>query len=303
MQTHIKDFQKVNSAGGTAVAIGNFDGLHKGHQKILATLKEIAQDLGVPSVVYTFREHPINVMGGDLKTIYSNEKKSQLIEKEKIHTLFFDEFSDVKDLSPEEFVKEILIEKLNIKAAVMGATGRFGKSASGTAEILRELGEKYGFSVYIAEPVLVNGITCSSTAVRENLTKGQVDQANKLLGHTYTVEGTVVEDKRLGRTYGYPTANMVPDTSLISLKSGVYATNVIIDDKTYKSITNVGTTSFDEDDKKKIESHILDYSGNLYGRKIAVEFLHYLRDFKNFLSVDELKLQLDEDKKMRKLEG
>ena len=147
MQILFGDYKKVNSAGGTAVAIGNFDGLHKGHQKILKTLKEASYKLGIPSVVYTFSEHPINIIRGGLKLICTNQRKEELVEKEKVHTLFFDDFKNVCDLSPEEFVRDILVEKLNIKVAVIGKTGRFGRNSSGNAETLQKLGEKYSFSV------------------------------------------------------------------------------------------------------------------------------------------------------------
>lgn len=303
MQILFGDYKKVNNAAGTAVAIGNFDGLHKGHQKILKTLKEKANELGVPSVVYTFSEHPVNVMGGELKLICTNTKKQELIEKEKIHTLFFEEFKNVCNLAPEEFVSEILVDKLNIKTAVIGKTGKFGKNSQGTAETLKKLGEQYGFSVYVVDAVSVIGTVCSSSEIRNKLAEGAVDKANELLGYCYSIDGAVKEDKKLGRTYGYPTANIFPDGDLLLPKCGVYATNVIFDDKSHKAITNVGTTSFDTDGKVKVESHILDYSGNLYGKNIRVEFLYYLRDFKNFTNTEELKQQLDEDKKTRKLEG
>lgn len=303
MQIIFGDYKKVNSAAGTAVAIGNFDGLHKGHQKILKTLKEASYESGIPSVVYTFSEHPVNLMGGNLKLICTNAKKEELIAKEKIHTLFFEEFKSVSELTPEEFVKEILVNKLNIKVAVIGKTGRFGKNSEGNADILQQLGEKYGFSVCVVDAVRVFDAVCSSSEIRSKLTSGDINSVNDLLGYCYSVDGTVKEDKKLGRTYGYPTANIFPDESILLPKCGVYATNVIFDDKSYKAITNVGTTSFDTDGKVKIESHILDYSGNLYDKPIRVEFLHYMRDFKNFLNTDELKKQLDEDKKTRKLEG
>lgn len=303
MQILFGDYKKVNSAGGTAVAIGNFDGLHKGHQKILKTLKEAAHDLGIPSVVYTFSEHPINIIRVGLKLICTNRRKEELMENEKIHTLFFDEFKNVRDLSPEEFVRDILVEKLNIKVAVIGKTGKFGRNSSGDAETLQKLGEKYGFSVMVADAVAVYGTVCSSTEIRKKLENGEMDKANELLGYRYSIDGIVKGDKHLGRTYGYPTANIFPDEALLLPKCGVYATNVIFDGKSHKAITNVGTTSFDTDGKVKVESHILDYSGNLYDKTIRVEFLYYLRDFKNFINTEELKLQLDEDKKTRKLEG
>lgn len=305
MQTICADYKKVNSEAGTVVAIGNFDGVHKGHQKLLELLKDKAKEKGVPSVVYTFSEHPKNIIpgAGGQKLIYGNDMKENLIADTGVHTLFFEDFTKVKELSPEKFVAEILVGKFNIKAAVIGKNGRFGKKSSGTAELLKELGDNYGFEVLVVEPVETDGIVCSSTEVRGAISAGEFEKCEKLLGRAYSVQGTVIGDKRLGRTYGYPTANIVPDMRCVDIKLGVYATNTKIGTKTYKSITNVGTTSFDEPEKLRIETHILDFSSDLYGKEITVEFLYYMREFKNFVNTDELRIQLDEDKKERKLGG
>ncbi len=305
MQTVHADYKKVNTAGGTAVAIGNFDGVHKGHKKLLDVLKSVACERGVPSVVYTFSNHPKNVMLGEgsQKLIYPNEIKECLFAKMGIHTLFFEDFAAVRDLEAEEFVKEILIDKLNIKAAVIGANGRFGKKSAGNALMLKELGERHGFEVFVVEPIVVGDVVCSSTEVRASIEAGDFAKCESLLGRPYSVSGVVVEDKHLGRTYGYPTANLIPESARPDIKRGVYATVTKIGDKAYKSITNVGTTSFDEVEKSRIETHILDFNGDLYAKAITVEFLYYMRDFKSFVSTDELKSQLDEDKKERKLGG
>lgn len=305
MQTICNDYKKVNTAGGTAVAIGNFDGLHKGHIKLLDILKEKAKERGIPSVVYTFSEHPKNVMAGKgaQKLIYDNAKKEELFAENGIHTLFFEDFTQVSNLSPEEFVKEILVDKFNVKVAVIGKNGRFGKGSCGDAEKLKEFGTQYGFEVFVVEPLMLNGVTCSSTEIRDAINSGNVEKCKNLLGRNYTVSGEVVGDKHLGRTYGFPTANIVPDKNRPDIKRGVYATNTRIGGKIYKSITNVGTTSFDNPEKERIETHILDFCGDLYGETIEVEFLYYMRDFKSFVSTDELKLQLDEDKKDRKFGG
>ena len=305
MQTIFKDYKKVNTSNGTAVAIGNFDGLHKGHIKLLDTLKEKAEDQGIPSVVYTFSEHPKNAMTGKgtQKLIYDNVKKEKLFANACVNTLFFEDFMQVCNLSPEEFVKEILVDKFNIKVAVIGENGRFGKKSEGDAEKLKELGIIYGFEVFVVEPLMLNGVTCSSTEIRDAINSGAFEKCKNLLGRNYSVTGEVVGDKHLGRTYGFPTANIIPENCRPSIKRGVYATNTLVGNKIYKSITNVGTTSFDAPEKERIETYILDFNGDLYGETIEVEFLYYMRDFKCFVSTDELKEQLDEDKKERKFGG
>ena len=304
MLTICADYKKVNSEAGTVVAIGNFDGVHKGHKKLLGILKDKAKEKGVPSVAYTFLKHPKNVMSEiGQKLLYTNEVKEKLIAATGVHTLFFEDFLAVKDLSPKEFVSEILVNKFNIKAAVIGATGRFGKCSQGDAELLKKLGEQYGFEVLVVEPVTVDGVICSSTEVRNAISQGEFEKCERLLGRAYSVRGTVIGDKHLGRTYGYPTANIIPDERCIDIRGGVYATNTVIDGVTYKSITNIGSTSFDNPEKVRIETHIIDFSGDIYGREIIVEFLYYMRGFKNFTNTEELKLQLDDDKKERKLGG
>lgn len=298
-----KNYQKVNTAGGTALAIGNFDGVHKGHQKMLDTLKKVAYDLGVPSIVYTFSEHPANVINGknSQPLIYSNDKKAELIENSAIHTLFFEDFLSVRNLEAEDFVKEILVDKFNVSAVVIGQDGRFGNKGKGDAKLLSDLGKIYGFTVHIVESVKVLNVVCSSTEIRKRISSGDVSGAMSMLGRPYSFSGAVISDKQLGRTYGYPTANITLNNEYIKPKSGVYATDVRIGDISKKAITNVGATSFDNNER--IESHILDFSADLYGKEIEVEFLYYMRDFRSFTSTDELKVQLDEDKKMRKLGG
>jgi riboflavin kinase/FMN adenylyltransferase len=301
----INDYEKVNTAGGTALAIGNFDGVHKGHQKMLDTLKKVSYDFGVPSVIYTFREHPINVMNkaNVQPLLYSNEEKAELVEQSGIHTLFFEDFSKVREIEAEDFVKEILVDKFNVSAVVIGADGKFGKKGMGDSVLLEKMSKTYGFSVFVVEEVKLSGVVCSSTEIRKRISEGHIDKANEMLTRPYSVKGEVVRDKQLGRTYGYPTANMMINSIYIKPKRGVYATEVVIDGVIKKAITNVGTTSFDNDDKERIESHILDFSGDLYGKTIEVRYLYYMRDFKNFVSTEELKDQLDEDKKMRILGG
>ena len=239
MQTITADYKKVNKESGTVVAIGNFDGLHKGHIKLLDVLKQKSRELGCSSVVYTFLEHPKNVFcAHSQKLIYNNSKKEKLFSENNIDTLFFEDFLKVNTLDPEEFVKEILIDKFNIKAAVIGTNGRFGKASAGDAEKLKELGKSYGFEVLIVEPLVIDNTVCSSTEVRGAIESGDFIKCKELLGRNYTVSGVVTDDKHLGRTYGYPTANIIPDKYCLDIKRGVYATNTKIGDKTYKSITN-----------------------------------------------------------------
>lgn len=283
---------KLNN--GTAVTIGNFDGVHKGHKKLLEKLYLCAKEKDLTSLVYTFSEHPQKS-----KAITDTEEKEKLIEETGIDILYYENFEDVKDLFPEEFVKNILVDKLNIKHAVIGENNRFGKNAKGDAELLKKLGKTYGFSVEVFKPVYEDGVLCSSTEIRKNIENGSVDVANKLMGRNYKISGTVISGKKLGRTYGFPTANLKFSTTKVIPESGVYATNIYIDKKQFKGITNVGVTSFDETEIKRIETFIIDFNGDLYDKTIDIEFIEKMRDFIPFENVNQLEEQLTKDKEYR----
>ncbi len=283
---------KLNS--GTSVAIGNFDGVHKGHTKLLKKLSEISKAFGLISLVYTFSEHPQKS-----KAITDLSEKIEIIENLGVDILYLEDFEKVKDLYPEEFIKDILIDKLNAKHIVIGENNRFGKNAEGDAELLKKLSEKYGFSVTVVKHVYIDGVLCSSTEIRKCIENGNVKKANELLGRNYKISGDVISGKKLGRTYGFPTANLKFSYTKVTLKSGVYATNVCFGEKVYRAITNVGTTSFDETEIKRIETFIIDFEGDLYGKTINIEFIEKMRDFIPFENIKELEEQLIKDKENR----
>ncbi len=305
METVKGDYGKVNSQKGTAVAIGNFDGVHKGHIAILDCLCTLSNEKNLTSVVYTFSEHPINLLKGKnvIKAITDTCEKEKIFEKQGTDTLFLEDFSAVKDLEAEIFVKDILVDKLNMKLAVVGENNRFGKNSRGDVSLLKKLGEKYGFETKVVSPVYLDDFMCSSTTVRKALENGDIKLANNILGRNYKIKGEVIGGKKLGRTYGFPTANIVLDNKKVMPLYAVYATSVIFDGKTYKAITNVGKTSFDEKEIIRIESFLLDFDGDLYGKEIEIEFIEKMRDFIPFSDVSELEKQLMADKEKRILIG
>lgn len=301
MNTVWYDYDKVYNEKGTAIAIGNFDGLHLGHMKLMDMLSRVAAEHGIPSVAYTFAKHPINVIKGDktLKLVADNEYKEELLATSGVDTLFFDDFEAIRELPPEDFVHDILVEKLNMKIAVVGLHNHYGKNSEGDVKLLRELGQRYGFLVYMIKPLYFGDFLCSSTKIRSLLEEGDIEKANELLGHRFKISNIVVKDKELGRTLGYPTANMIPDENILLPKFGVYATETIVDGERYKSITNVGTSPTVNDDNVRFETHILDFERDLYDKKISVEFLYRLRDDINFASIEDLKQQLKRDTQER----
>ena len=302
MNTIWYDYEKVEKINGTGIAIGNFDGLHRGHMEIMNTLKKVSAENNLFSVCYTFSTHPINIIKGEnsLPLIADNEHKEELLSSIAIDTLFFEDFKRVKDVPAEEFVRDILVKKLNMKVVVVGLHNHYGKNGEGDIKLLRKLGQKYGFLVYMVKPFYLGDVMCSSTKVREYIKAGEIEKANEMLSRPFKISNVIIKDKELGRTIGFPTANMIPKSNMLMPAAGVYATSTIVDGKMYKSITNVGACPTVNDEKIKFETHIIDFSGNLYGREIEVLFLSKMRDIINFDDIEGLKNQLSSDVLRRK---
>ena len=288
-------------AAKTAVAIGNFDGVHKGHQTLLDVLKTQTDAMGLIPVVYTFLKHPANVLKADgtVKYIIDKEEKTKLLHQFGIQTVHDTDFEEVKDLSPADFVKEILVDKLHASLVVVGENHRFGKDAAGDAKTLFNLGKQHGFSVCVVPPYVENGVVCSSSFIREQIEQGNMEEATRLLGRFYRIKNKVIGGKQLGRTYGFPTANMLIPSGRVTPAYGVYATTAYVDGKAYPAITNVGFTSFDKEKLERIETHIIGFEGDIYQEELAIDFLGRMRDFVPCQSVEELVKQLLSDKEMR----
>lgn len=302
MNTVWEDYSKVDTEHGTAVAIGNFDGLHAGHRKLMDMLAKVAAEHNLPSVIYTFAKHPVNVLKGDntLKLIADNKYKQDLLANCKADTLFFEDFARVKELPAEDFVRDILVGKLNMKIAVVGRHNHYGKDSKGDVKLLRELGQKFGFAVYMIEPLYLGDDICSSSKIRELIAQGEIERANEMLGHPFKISNVVVKDKMLGRKLGFPTANMIPDPSLLLPQCGVYGTNTLAGGKRYPSITNVGSAlTVGTEEPQRIETYIIGFEGDLYGQILEIEFLTKIRDIEEFDGLDALKHQLQRDVETR----
>lgn len=302
MNTVWEDYSKVDTEHGTAVAIGNFDGLHAGHRKLMDMLAKVAAEHNLPSVIYTFAKHPVNVLKGDntLKLIADNKYKQDLLANCKADTLFFEDFERVKELPAEDFVRDILVGKLNMKIAVVGRHNHYGKDSKGDVKLLRELGQKFGFAVYMIEPLYLGDDICSSSKIRELIAQGEIERANEMLGHPFKISNVVVKDKMLGRKLGFPTANMIPDPSLLLPQCGVYGTNTLAGGKRYPSITNVGAAlTVGPEEPHRIETYIIGFEGDLYGQILEIEFLTKIRDIEEFDCLDALKNQLQRDVETR----
>lgn len=283
----------------TGVGLGNFDGLHIGHMALINTLISECRLNDLQSVVYTFTKHPDTMLRKALISplITTNEMKTRLLDSTGLDTLCYQEFDEAfSRLSPEEFIKTILVDKLKIRLAVVGFNYRFGYMGKGDVEFLRRSGEKLGFRVIVVPPVKVNSEVVSSTLIREYIKRGNTERVFQLLGRHFSLYGTVVDGRRVGRTLGFPTANITAHPGMVVPANGVYITKTKYEEKWVNSITNVGIApTLRNESVFSIETHLLDFDEDIYGKDIEVCFIHKLRGEKRFENVEALKKQVTID--------
>lgn len=282
----------------TSVALGTFDGLHIGHIEVLNAMKEAAAEKGLKSFVYTFSNHPREVLTPDNvpSKIMDIDEKVQIFTRVDIDYLALIRFDESQILyEPEDFIKEILIDKLNMKHLTVGYDYRFGKRAGGDVDILVSLSEKYGYSYEIVKPIMRNETRISSTLIRELLQDGRIEEANFYLGRSHFVKGTVVKGKNIGHTLGFPTANLRIKENISTIKPGVYITETIWLGKTYPSVTNVGFNPTFEQTGIHMETYIIGIDQKMYDEVIEVHFIKRLRDELKFDSVDALVVAMNAD--------
>lgn len=291
------NLSELKELKGSVVTIGNFDGLHIGHQSLIDKSNEIARKKNLTSVLLTFRNHPLNfIMNKDLKRLMTVERKYEVSKYFGIDKFVSIDFTqEICNLNPINFVKKIIIEAFNGKEVVVGHDFRFGKARKGDITLLRKYSKEFGFNLHVIDPVIMDEKRISSTLIRELLDCGHVKKASKFLGRDYEIVGKVVHGKKLGRKLGYPTLNLEVDKEILIPKSGVYYTNAKINDKIFKSATNIGFNPTIEGDKFSIETFVLDFDEEIYGEQIYLYFKDRLRDEKKFDSLEELKNQMDED--------
>lgn len=280
-----------------AVGLGNFDGVHVGHQAILAAVKADAAKRGAPSVLYTHDPHPAVVLrhGTPPPKITTLEEKIEIVDSLGLDYMVVEPFTiDFAAQTPEEFVRNLLVGRLGIGHAFVGENFGFGKGRAGKSADLVAFGEKLGFSVTLTKPVIVAGAPASSTRVREAVAAGDVALAETLLGRRFALRGTVVHGASRGAGLGFPTANLAPDKDLLPAR-GVYACIAWLDRKPYSALTNVGVKPTFGTEALTIEAFLLDYDGDAYGHSLNLEFAARLRDEKKFPGIDALKAQIASD--------
>lgn len=282
----------------TIVILGNFDGIHIGHQELFQVAKNTAQAKGLKTVLFSFFPHPTWVLGTKPKSLLMSREE----KKEKIANLGIDiyveypfsiEFSQI---NAEAFITEILLKKLNGKAVVIGDNYFFGKNKEGNVSYMYELGKKYNFEVFVVKEIKEDNTTVSSSYIRDLIFNGEFNKAGELLGYLYTVSGIVSKGKQLGRTLGFPTINIIPEQIKVLPPNGVYITKVWISGKTYNGISNVGYNPTVNGHIKKVETYIFDFCEDVYDQKASVGFIKYIRPEIKFASLEDLEDQMKKDK-------
>lgn len=284
------------------MTLGTFDGVHKGHHKILEKLVNASHSSGCRSVVLTFFPHPRMVLqqDSDIKLLNTIEEKALLLERAGIDNLIIHPFDHVfSRLTAEEFVKYILVNRLNIQKIIIGYDHRFGRNRTATIDDLILYGQQYGFEVEQISALEVDAVSVSSTKIRNALAEGDINTANQFLGYPYMLTGTVVKGRQLGRTIGYPTANIaVPEAYKLIPKAGVYVASAMVDGKEVPGMMSIGTNPTVGGMEQSIEIHLFDFDADLYGKTLQLNMHHRLRNEEKFASIEILKDKLDEDKQL-----
>ena len=296
-----ENFVGSHSKNPLALSIGMFDGVHLGHQSIIQKLNTIAEAKNLKSAILTFWPHPRTVFNpnDDLKFLNTIEEKTYLLEKKGVQHLFLKEFDeDFLNLTGEEFVKQILVEKLQVKHLIVGYDHTFGKNRSGDFSLLKKMGPEYGFEVEQVEAVSYKGVNISSTQIRNALSSGDVIFANEMLGYNYSLSGAVVHGKKIGRTIGYPTANIEVDDLKLLPKKGAYIVDVFVKNQHYKGMLSIGTNPTVNGTMVSVEVYILDFDEDIYDQEISVNFRDFLHEEIKFNGLEELMIRLDEDKRL-----
>jgi riboflavin kinase/FMN adenylyltransferase len=280
------------------VAVGNFDGVHRGHQKILERVCRRAQERGGTPLVLTFDPHPPRVVRPDKAPplLMTAVQKHAALARSGIAGMAVVRFTrELSQWEPDRFVRTVLLEWLHVAEVWVGANFLFGRDRTGNFSLLRALGAQYGFRSEKIDPVRYKEFVVSSTRIRRLVSEGRVDEAAALLGRHYILEGTVVRGEARGRTLGFPTANLDTQNELLP-PHGVYATLVVLDARIHPSVTNIGVRpTFGPGDRPTIETHLFDLDEDLYDRSLQLAFVQRLRDERSFASVDALRAQIDAD--------
>lgn len=293
-------FNEFVTSKKTVVTLGTFDGVHIGHNAILDKICKAAQQENLESVILTFFPHPRLIVSNnyDIKLLNTIDEKSILLEKIGIQNFIIHPFDKTfSELSPREFVTQVLVEKLNIQKIIIGHDHKFGKDRAADFNDLINFGKEFGFEVEEISAQQINEVSVSSTKIRNSLLEGNISLANDYLGYPYVLTGNVIKGNQLGRTIGFPTANIeIPEDYKLIPKNGVYIVTANVNKQTVFGMMNIGVKPTLGENKLSIEVHLLNFNNDIYNQKIQVNILERVRDEQKFDSFEALKLQLETDK-------
>lgn len=290
--------EDVNNVKPSVVALGNFDGVHMGHQQIIHRTVKIAEAAGLKSAVFTFSNHTRTLLKElpAVKNILYPEEKATIIEGMGIDYLFNIPFTpEILKMSPEAFIQDILLDTFHTREVYCGFNYRFGHKAAGNPELLMRKGQELGFAIHVQDPFRINGIIVSSTYIRKLIEEGRMEECARFMGRMYSIGGEVVVGNKLGRTIGFPTSNIMIDETMATPSNGVYITYCNYNGVKYPSITNVGIKPTIGTYRKNVETHIFNFDKELYGKEIRVEFVKKTRDERKFDDVEALSAQIKSD--------
>ncbi|MEZ0129123.1 bifunctional riboflavin kinase/FAD synthetase [Flavobacterium sp. LBUM151] len=294
----INDFQSTKK---TILTLGTFDGVHIGHKKILERITQNTENGKYESLVLTFFPHPRMVLQekSEIKLLNTIDEKSKLLEETGIENLVIHPFNEsFSRLTAEEFVHSILVDQFHIQKIIIGHDHRFGRNRTANIDDLIAFGAEYGFEVEQISAQEIQDVSVSSTKIRKALDEGNIALANDYLGYAYFLSGEVVKGKQLGRTIGFPTANIQIEEDYKKIpKNGVYIVKTFIDNTAVFGMMNIGFNPTVSGEKQTIEVHLFDFDADIYGQKLEISLLEYIREEQKFGSVDLLKEQLNQDKK------
>lgn len=291
------DLHNIKINEKLSIALGTFDGIHIGHKKIIETAVENAKKLDIKSAVVTFDKHPLELLSSNKQiTIITNNKvKEKILENYGLDYLFFLTFSkEFASIEPEKFI-HLLVNNLNSNIITCGYNYSFGRNGRGNVDLLSMFQKEYHYKLNIVDKVMCLERDVSSTEIRKEFYKGNIEEVNKLLGYNYFLIGTVEFGKGVAKQFGFPTANIAVEENN-PLRNGVYISKTYVNNKAFGSITNIGYTPTLKNTSRVLETHILNFDGNLYGEDIKIEFLKFLREEKKFDSVESLKQAIEIDK-------
>ncbi len=292
--------EKYIASSPAIVTIGTFDGVHIGHQKIINRLIDLGKQEELKSVILTFFPHPRMVLQKDsnIKLINTIDERSKILDRLGLDYLLIKKFTkNFSRLSAEEFVKQVLVDKLKAKKVIIGYDHRFGRNRNADINDLMKYGEEFGFEVEEISAQDINDVAVSSTKIRTALSEGNIQKANRYLGYPFMLTGTIVKGKGIGKQLDYPTANIhIEEDYKLIPKQGSYVVKSTIDDTIVFGMMNIGMNPTVSGDSESIEVHFFNFEQSIYGKKIQIDVLERIRDEQKFESIEDLKLQLEKDK-------